>query len=110
MISFIIPKGDNLLLQDRHQTPVTRYSSQPLVSMDMLRKVKLRPASRNSLRVDTPDNTAELTTSPHSTLCRLLVKNEPSIPRLKRLRRVGAYSYDSLYRKKELSRRDREDS
>lgn len=91
------------------QTPVNRYSSQPLVSMDMLRQVKLRPASRNSLRADTPESNAELTTSPHSTLCRIL-KNESSVPRLKRLRRVGAYSYDSLYRKKEFGRRDREGS
>lgn len=75
----------------------------------MLRQVKLRPASRNSLRADTPDNSSDITTSPHSTLCRLL-KNESSQPRLKRLRRVGAYSYDSLYRKKELSRRDRDGS
>lgn len=75
----------------------------------MLKQVKLRPASRNSLIIDTPDNNIESTTSPHSTLCRLL-KNELSVPRLKRLRRVGAYSYDSLYRKKDLSRRDREDT
>lgn len=91
------------------QTPINRHNSQPLVSMDMLRQVKLRPASRNSLRLDTPEHATELTTSPHSTLCRLL-KNESSIPRLKRLRRVGAYSYDSFYRKKELGRRDREGS
>lgn len=74
----------------------------------MLRQVKLRPASRNSLRAETPENTTDLTTSPHSTLCRLL-KNESSAPRLKRLRRVGAYSYDSLYRKKDFFRRDRDD-
>ncbi|KAJ8968906.1 hypothetical protein NQ314_002047 [Rhamnusium bicolor] len=86
-------------------TPTSRRNSQPMVSMDMLRQVKLRPASRPSFRPETPDTEASMlmTTSPHSSLCRLLT-NDGSMFRLKRLRKVGGYSFDSVHRKSLLGK------
>ncbi|XP_023019122.1 uncharacterized protein isoform X4 [Leptinotarsa decemlineata] len=95
-----------------YQTPANRRSTQPVVSLDMLKQVKLRPASRNSIHSETSDCTpssTDLPTSPHSSLCRLL-KNDCPTTRLKRLRRVGGLSCDSVYRRNMLAKRDRADS
>ena len=70
-----------------------RRSTQPVISLDMLKQVKLRPASRPQ----TP--TAFSSTSPSSTLTRILSKVDTNVCRVKRLRHVGAYSSDDLSRK-----------
>ncbi|KAJ8954240.1 hypothetical protein NQ318_005836 [Aromia moschata] len=90
-------------------TPTSRRS-QPLVSMEMLKQVKLRPASRASLRCETPEvQSPVLATSPHSSLRRLLNCNNDGF-RLKRLRKVGGYSFDSVYRRSVLGKRERDGS
>lgn len=88
-------------------TPARNRSSTPVVSMDMLRQVKLRPAARPTFMKTTPNRSSlsiaggssgssEASTSPLTSLCRLL--NGDSA-RLKRLKKVGGYSFDSVHRK-----------
>ncbi|XP_076255646.1 uncharacterized protein LOC143193364 isoform X2 [Rhynchophorus ferrugineus] len=88
-------------------TPMRNRTTTPVVSMDMLRQVKLRPAARPTLMKSTPNRSSlsipggssgssEASTSPLTSLCRLL--NGDST-RLKRLKKVGGYSFDSVHRK-----------
>lgn len=78
-------------------TPLRRTENQQPV-MDLLSQVKLKPASRPSIHPKTPDGQkANLTTSPYSSLSRLLTDNN-SVRKVKRLQKVGGYSLDSVYR------------
>ena len=76
--------------------------SNPKVSMDMLRQVKLRSATLPATSLSTPRTSSKLpspSTSPHSSLCRLL-NGDPAVGRLKRLKKVGTHSFDSLHRRR----------
>ncbi|XP_017781390.1 PREDICTED: uncharacterized protein LOC108566152 [Nicrophorus vespilloides] len=91
---------------DRGQTPkLQRRSTQPVISMDMLKQVKLRPASRPStptfaeLSLPSTGISSPLPTSPASSLVKMLNKVDTNSCRVKRLKRVGAYSSDDLSRR-----------
>lgn len=96
-----------------------RRSSQPVVSMDMLRQVKLRPTSRGHTPISLQEtssngntsNTNSMTnfsTSPHSSLKRMLSNVDANVYKLKRLKRVSPYSFDDISRRNHLARLERD--
>ncbi|KAK9879245.1 hypothetical protein WA026_004094 [Henosepilachna vigintioctopunctata] len=89
------------------QTPSRRINTiQPEISLEMLKQVKLRKSLSKPLTPSSlPEISSEGSTSPHSSLKRLL-KDDSSF-KIKRLRRVGGYSFDDIH-KKNLSRFNRE--
>jgi hypothetical protein len=67
----------------------------------MLKQVKLKPPSRPQTPVS-----EGISTSPHSSLTRLL--NDNSVWKVKRLKRLGGYSFDDVCRRNQLAKRERE--
>ncbi|XP_056636095.1 uncharacterized protein LOC130444838 [Diorhabda sublineata] len=89
-----------------HQ-PISRRNSSAVPS-DMLKAVTLKPVPRTPHLLSTPKNDiGDMTLSPNTRLCSLL-KTEMSTSKIKRLQRVGKYSFDSIYKKRLLDSRDRE--
>lgn len=76
--------------------------SQPEITKDMLQQVKLRKPCRSMTPSRLPDLSPEGSTSPHSSLRRLL-KDDGSF-KIKRLRRVGGYSFNDMKKRDKLSR------
>lgn len=83
-----------------------RRSSQPTVSLDMLKQVKLRPASRTHTPVSLQETS--ISTSPHSSLTRMLSNVDSNVYKLKRFKRVSPYSIDDISRRNHLARLERD--
>ncbi|KAI4454540.1 hypothetical protein MML48_9g00021313 [Holotrichia oblita] len=99
----------NVKLKKTSDKPrLTRRATQPFVSVEMLRQIKLRPASRSQTPVSIKDVSTPSSlssSSPASNLTKLLTNADPNMRRLKRLRRSSRYSFDDS--RKLLLRRER---
>nr|CAH7746969.1 unnamed protein product [Callosobruchus chinensis] len=100
-------------------TPTGRFSgtrrSSAAVSapLETLEQVRLRPTPRIGGTLSeggptTPGSGDHAPTSPMTAMCRMLKADTAAVHRLKRLRRVGGYSCDSVYRRSYSEWRERE--
>lgn len=94
--------------QDR-SSPSLRIP-QPVVSMNMLKQVKLRPTSRAHTPASLQEDTtcSSFSTSPHSSLTRMLTNVDANVYKVKRLKRVSPYSFDDISRRNHLARLERD--